>query len=100
MTCPLNYFEVAEIHTRKTLAVIKQFKVHFVRHGIPEVVITDNGSAFANEAFAKFATEWKFEHVEPAIPTVKWESGKMLSKHVKNCSGKQRRTRKISYWQF
>ena len=66
MTCPLNYFEVAEIHTRKALAVIKQFKVHFVRHGIPEVVITDNCSAFA-----KFATEWKFEHVEPAIPTVK-----------------------------
>ena len=50
MTCPLNYFEVAEIHTRKALAVIKQFKVHFVRHGIPEIVITDNCSAFANEA--------------------------------------------------
>lgn len=64
MTCPLNYFEVAEIHTRKALAVIKQFKVHFVRHGILEVVITDNGSAFANKAFAKFATEWKFEDVK------------------------------------
>ena len=71
-----NYFEVAETHTRKALAVITQFKVHFVRHGIPEVVITDSGTAFANDAFAKFATEWKFEHVKPAIPTVKWESGK------------------------
>ena len=69
-----NYFEVAETHTRKALAVITQFKVHFVRHGIPEVVITDSGTA--NGAFAKFATEWKFEHVEPVIPTVKWESGK------------------------
>ena len=45
-----NYFEVAETHTRKALAVITQFKVHFVHHGIPEVVITDSGTAFANEA--------------------------------------------------
>ena len=65
-----NHFEVAEIHKKTAHAVNMQFQVQFARHGIPEVVITDNGPEFAKEAFVKFATKWKFEHrtLSPLYP--------------------------------
>ena len=37
-----NFFEVVEIHRRTAQAVITQFKVQFARHGIPEVLISNN----------------------------------------------------------
>ena len=37
-------------------------KAHFSRHGIPEQLVTDNGSQFVPRDFVKFAKEWDFEH--------------------------------------
>ena len=36
--------------------------MQFARHGIPDVLITDNGTQFSSSEFAKFAEVWKFEH--------------------------------------
>ena len=44
-----NFFEVVEIHRKTAQTVITQFKVQFARHGIPEVLISDNGPEFDNQ---------------------------------------------------
>ena len=37
-------------------------KSHFARHGIPDLVISDNWPQFYSEEFARFAKAWSFEH--------------------------------------
>ncbi|KAK7100951.1 hypothetical protein V1264_023812 [Littorina saxatilis] len=34
----------------------------FAHHGIPDVVVTDNGSQFTSTEFRNFAAAWKFTH--------------------------------------
>ena len=57
-----NFFELVEIHRRTAQALITQFKVQFARHGIPEVLISNNGPEFDNQEFKNFSTDWQFEH--------------------------------------
>ena len=57
-----NFFEVVKIHRRTAQAAITQFKVQFARHGIPEVLISNNGPEFDNQEFKNFSTDWQFEH--------------------------------------
>ena len=57
-----NFFEVVEIHRKTAEAVNTQFKVQFACHGIPEVLISDNGTEFDNQEFKNFSTDWQFEH--------------------------------------
>lgn len=35
----------------------------FAQHGIPEVVISDNGSQFSATSYAEFAKEYHFQHI-------------------------------------
>ena len=37
-------------------------KVQFARRGIPEVLVTDNGTQFSSSEFSKFAETLRFEH--------------------------------------
>ncbi|KAL9961523.1 hypothetical protein ACROYT_G030479 [Oculina patagonica] len=57
-----GFFEVQELKVATSASVIAACKVQFSRHGIPEVLITDNGSQFASSAFTAFAREWQFKH--------------------------------------
>ncbi|XP_069109439.1 uncharacterized protein [Argopecten irradians] len=43
-------------------ATVAALKSIFARHGIPEIVFSDNGPQFSSRTFADFATEWGFEH--------------------------------------
>ena len=36
--------------------------MQFARHGIPDVLVTDNGTQFSSSEFLRFAETWKFEH--------------------------------------
>ena len=36
--------------------------MQFARHGIPEVLISNNGPEFDNQEFKNFSTDWQFEH--------------------------------------
>ncbi|XP_040356411.1 uncharacterized protein K02A2.6-like [Ixodes scapularis] len=58
-----NFWEVDQLNSLTSAHVIRRLKAHFARHGIPSVLITDNGSQFACEAFNKFSIDWNFEHV-------------------------------------
>ena len=57
-----SYFEVQELKQIKLISVIHTRKVQFARHGIREVLVTDNGTQFSSSKFAKFAETWRFEH--------------------------------------
>ena len=43
--------------------VILHTKSIFARHGIPEVVVSDNGPQYSSEAYANFARKFRFEHI-------------------------------------
>ncbi|RLJ22758.1 hypothetical protein DJ031_00290, partial [bacterium endosymbiont of Escarpia laminata] len=58
-----NYFEVAELHKKTSRSVINQLKAQFARHGIPSVMMTDNGPEFASEDFNEFVKLWKIKHI-------------------------------------
>ena len=58
-----RFIEISRLNRTTADEVIVHTKSIFARHGIPEIVVPDNGSQYASEAFAKFAHEYQFEHV-------------------------------------
>ena len=51
-----------KLTSTKTPTIIKHCKTTFARHGIPDILISDNGPQFDNTEFARFAKEWNFTH--------------------------------------
>lgn len=58
-----RYPELALLSSTSSSAVIVQMKSVFARHGIPEMVVTDNGPQFVSAEFAAFAASYGFYHV-------------------------------------
>ena len=54
---------MAKLTSTTSEAVITHFKSIFARHGVPEIVRSDNGPQFGSEPFRKFAQDWNFSHV-------------------------------------
>ena len=52
-------FEVSHLPNSKSKIVINHTKA---RYGIPEVIVSDNGSEFSSHEFAEFAREYGFKH--------------------------------------
>ena len=57
-----DFFELDHLRSTSSVYVIKKLKANFVRHGIPEQLLSDNGSQFVSRDFMKFSKEWNFEH--------------------------------------
>jgi len=57
-----DFFEVDLLHTSTSGAVINKLRAHFARHGIPEIVISDNGPQFSSQEFQDFSKKWDFAH--------------------------------------
>ena len=57
-----RFFEVDELLSTTSAAVMRKLSSHFAQHGIPETVISDNGPQFASDEFLVFAINWDFEH--------------------------------------
>ena len=58
-----RYIEVARLNRTTAEEVILHTKSIFARHGIPEVVVSDNGPQYSSEAYANFARKFQFEHI-------------------------------------
>ena len=57
-----RYPEVIKLRTTTSASIIEAVKAVFSRHGIPETVISDNGPQFSSKEFAKFASQYNFQH--------------------------------------
>ena len=79
-----RYVEMSKLYSTTSAAVIQHMKSIFTRHGIPEILISDNGPQFAAEIFTQFAQNFDFQHqtsspnfsqgngeIERAVKTVK-----------------------------
>ena len=58
-----RWIEVSKLKGTTTQEVIKHTSSIFARHGIPEIVVSDNGPQFSAELYATFAKDYGFEHV-------------------------------------
>ena len=70
-----NFIEVARLSSLTSRAVIKEVKVVFARYGVPDTLVTDNGSQFSSAEFAVFAKTWMFDH-KTSSPTYPQSNGK------------------------
>ncbi|XP_060083464.1 uncharacterized protein K02A2.6-like [Ylistrum balloti] len=57
-----EFFEVSKLKDTRSETVIINCKSQFARHGIPELLITDNGPQFDCREFQRFTKEFGFEH--------------------------------------
>jgi len=58
-----NYFETAQLSTLSTEHTIQAHKSMFSRNGIPETVVSDNGTNFVSAKFVEFSKKWGITHV-------------------------------------
>ena len=50
-----KWVEVFVVSTANSLQTIEKLRMCFVNHGVPETMVSDNGSAFTSVAFGDFA---------------------------------------------
>ena len=58
-----DFVEVSELESTTSHAVIQELKEQFSRHGIPDIVVSDNGPQFSSQEFDEFSLTWEFSHV-------------------------------------
>jgi len=58
-----NFIEVSRLTTLTSQATVRALGDIFARFGVPDVLITDNGTNFSSEEFAAFSRKWRFNHV-------------------------------------
>ena len=51
-----HYIEMPKLPSTTSAAVITHLKSIFTRHGIPEMLVSDNGPQFSSALFADFAS--------------------------------------------
>ena len=85
-----------ELNPANASSVIKATKEAFSRHGIPETVISDNGSdngsQYSSKQYKHFAREWQFSHKtsSPRYPQsngLAEKSVKVVKQLLKKCKG-------------
>ncbi|XP_026537086.1 uncharacterized protein K02A2.6-like [Notechis scutatus] len=65
-----NWLEVSAMKSTTTEAVIKKLNKLFTTHGLPDMLVSDNGPQFTALAFEKFLAERGIRHalIAPAHP--------------------------------
>ena len=58
-----DFVEVREVADTTSPTIIQFLKEQFIRHGIPDVIVSDNGPQLVSLEFRRFAEEWEFKHV-------------------------------------
>ena len=57
-----QFIELDYLPETNSATVITKLKHHFARHGIPDVVVSDNGPQYASSEFQCFVRHWNFQH--------------------------------------
>lgn len=58
-----RFIEIALLVKTTAAEVIGHTKRIFTIHGIPEIVVSDNGPQFASEAYRDYARKYQFKHI-------------------------------------
>lgn len=58
-----KFIETALCTSTSSVMVINHIKSIFSRHGIPQIVVSDNGPQFASREFEQFSRTYEFQHV-------------------------------------
>ena len=58
-----RWFEIRRLKDQSSARVISVLKELFSTHGIPDIIVSDNGPQFSSDAFRLFTTECDFGHV-------------------------------------
>ena len=71
-----RYLEISHLPRITTSVVIGNIKNIFAHHGIPELLVTDNGRQFVAAEFQTFADQWRFRHItsSPYFPQANAEA--------------------------
>lgn len=67
-----NFFEVDFLSDTLAETVINKLKLNFARHGIPDVLISDNGPQFFSFHFKEFMGKWNIDHQPISPGNSKW----------------------------
>ena len=78
-----NFIEMDRLRDSSSRTTIKALKTYFSRHGIPDVLVSDNGPQYSSDEFRCFSHTWKFKHVTLS-PRYPQSNGKAESA-VKTC---------------
>ena len=57
-----RFIEIVKVSGETCAEIIKHTKSILARHGIPEVIFTNNGPQFSAAEFGRFAKEYGFQH--------------------------------------
>ena len=70
-----RWFDIKELSNETSHSVIKALKEAVATHGIPGVIMSDNGPQYSAEAFRQFAAAYHFTHVTslPKLPQANGE---------------------------
>lgn len=58
-----KYPEVFEMHSTTSMSTIAKMRYLFTRHGIPELLVTDNGTQFQSNQFQRFTKSNGIQHL-------------------------------------
>ncbi|CAC5389777.1 unnamed protein product [Mytilus coruscus] len=58
-----KFFEVSMLNNLTSDTVMMNMKSIFARHGIPEVLVSDNARYYTSSKFQEFAKSWEFNHI-------------------------------------
>ena len=56
------FVEIAKLNNTSSASIVNNLKSIFARHGIPEIVVTDNGPQYSSQTFTAFADAHGFTH--------------------------------------
>ena len=65
-----RYIELAKLSSTTSSEVIKHLKSFFSRHGVPQIIVSDNGPQYCATLFKDFANLYGFTHTtsSPLFP--------------------------------
>ncbi|XP_038635087.1 uncharacterized protein K02A2.6-like, partial [Scyliorhinus canicula] len=61
-----KWLDVHRVNTASTASTIEMLRASFATHGLPEVLVSDNGTAFTSGEFGKFLKENGVRHIKTA----------------------------------
>ena len=98
-----DFWEVAMLNNTMSTSIIEFCKQQFSRHGIPDILIFDNGPQLKSSEFTEFIRTWQFTHVMTSPyhsqSNRKVESAEKIVKSIiKKVSTRQKRSLVVYIW--